>query len=406
MAPKKDDFTAQLLNWHKGKNSRTMPWKGEKNPYRIWLSEVILQQTRVDQGWSYYEKFIAAYPTIHDLAIAPEQQVFKLWEGLGYYSRCRNLIATAKKIDIEYKGQFPSTYEEILGLKGIGPYTAAAISSFAYRLPHAVVDGNVTRVLSRYFGEATPIDTTAGKRLFAALADSLLDKEQPDIYNQAIMDFGATVCLPRNPLCTDCVQRSDCKAQLKGLTAELPVKEKSIRKRTRWFYYFILETPDGQVYIHQRTQKDIWEGLYEFILWETDQPLQNGPGELFHVTGLPEHNGSGFSEHNGSAFAEYNGSGFPEHNGSGFAEHNGSGFAEQNFGIDSKTLTIRHISKTYRQELSHQTIQGQFITLRLKKEPPPREGWLLVDRQRLTDYPFPKFINAWLLDPSPAQSLF
>jgi A/G-specific adenine glycosylase len=366
MAPKKDDFTTHLLNWHKGKNSRTMPWKGEKNPYRIWLSEVILQQTRVDQGWSYYEKFITAYPTVHDLAVAPEQQVFKLWEGLGYYSRCRNLIATAKKIDTEYKGQFPSTYAEILGLKGIGPYTAAAISSFAFRLPHAVVDGNVTRVLSRYFGEGTPIDTTAGKKLFATLADRLLDKEQPDIYNQAIMDFGATVCLPRNPLCTDCVQRSDCKALLKGLTAELPVKEKSVRRRNRWFYYFILETPDDRVYIHQRTQKDIWEGLYEFILWEADQPLPNGPADL-----LP-----------------------------------GSGFAEQQFGINSKTLTIRHISKTYRQELSHQTIQGQFVTLRLKKELPPREDWLLVDRQRLTDYPFPKFINAWLQDPSPAQSLF
>ncbi|MBS1604181.1 MAG: A/G-specific adenine glycosylase [Bacteroidetes bacterium] len=363
MAPKKDDFTVQLLNWHNGKNSRTMPWKGEKDPYRIWLSEIILQQTRVDQGWSYYEKFITAFPTIHDLANAPEQQVFKLWEGLGYYSRCRNLIATAKKIDTEYKGEFPSTYHEILGLKGIGPYTASAISSFAFRLPHAVVDGNVTRVLSRYFGERTPIDSTAGKKLFAKLADGLLDREQPDIYNQAIMDFGATVCLPRNPQCTDCVQRSTCQAWLKGLTSELPVKEKAIRKRTRWFYYFIAETADDQLYIRQRTGKDIWEGLYEFILWETDQPVY---GDLLVR----------------------------------------SDFAGQTFGVKSNTLTIRHISRVYRQELSHQTIQGQFVTLRLKKKLPTREGWLLVDRQRLTDYPFPKFINAWLQDPTPAQSLF
>ena len=224
MAPKKAGFTTLLLKWHKRKNSRTMPWKGEKDPYRIWLSEVILQQTRVDQGWSYYEKFITAFPTIHDLAVAPEQQVFKLWEGLGYYSRCRNLIATAKKIDTEYKGEFPSTYEEILALKGIGPYTAAAISSFAFRLPHAVVDGNVTRVLARYFGEKTPIDTTAGKRLFTELAGNLLDKEHPDVYNQAIMDFGATVCLPRNPLCTDCIQRDDCQARINELTTQLPVK--------------------------------------------------------------------------------------------------------------------------------------------------------------------------------------
>src|SRR5882757_84990 len=208
MTAKKADFSDHLLKWHKGKNDRKMPWKGEKNPYKVWLSEVILQQTRVQQGWAYYENFLKAFPTIHDLAIAPEQKVFKLWEGLGYYSRCRNLIATAKKIDAEYNGQFPNTYGEILALKGIGPYTAAAIASFAFRLPHAVVDGNVTRVLSRYFGISTPIDTTAGKKLFTELADALLDKEQADIYNQAIMDLGATICLPRNPLCTACMHQS------------------------------------------------------------------------------------------------------------------------------------------------------------------------------------------------------
>ena len=338
-----------------------MPWKGEKDPYKIWLSEVILQQTRVDQGWSYYEKFVETFPTVHDLAAAPEQKVFKLWEGLGYYSRCRNLIATAKRIDTEYKGEFPSTYEEILGLKGIGPYTAAAISSFAFRLPHAVVDGNVTRVLSRYFADATPIDTTAGKRLFTELAGQLLDKEQPDIYNQAIMDFGATVCLPRNPLCAGCIQNAGCQAYKKGITTQLPVKEKSIQKRQRWFYYFIVETPGDKVYIRQRTEKDIWEGLYEFALWETNEPVYGDP--LLR-----------------------------------------SDFTRQFFG--TQTLTVRHISRIYRQELSHQTIQGQFITVSLKKTLPALKDWLLVGRQQLTEYPFPKFINAWLLDPSPAQSLF
>jgi A/G-specific adenine glycosylase len=361
MAPKKAPFTTLLLKWHNGKNNRIMPWKGEKNPYRIWLSEVILQQTRVEQGWSYYEKFVETFPTIHDLATAPEQKVFKLWEGLGYYSRCKNLIATAKRIDTEYKGVFPSTYEEILGLKGIGPYTAAAISSFAFGLPHAVVDGNVTRVLSRYFADPTPIDSTAGKRLFTELAGKLLDKEQPDIYNQAIMDFGATICLPRNPLCPDCVQNADCQAYKKGLTTQLPVKEKSIQKRQRWFYYFIAEVPAGKVYIRQRTEKDIWEGLYEFPLWETDEPVY------------------------GDALLR-------------------SDFARLFFG--EKTLTVRHISKIYRQELSHQTIQGQFITISLKKTIPSLKDWVLVERKELTEYPFPKFINAWLLDPSPAQSLF
>src|ERR1700761_3117027 len=273
MSHKKPDFTHILLKWHSGKNDRKMPWKGEKNPYRIWLSEVILQQTRVDQGWAYYEKFLEEFPKVHDLAHAPEQKVFKLWEGLGYYNRCRNLIATAKKIDAEYNGEFPNTYEEILALKGIGPYTAAAIAYFAFNLPHAVVDGNVTRVLSRYFAETTPIDTTAGKKLYSNLADALLDRERADLYNQAIMDFGATVCLPRNPLCADCVQREGCQALLKGMTAQLPVKEKNIVKKQRWFYYFIVETADDKVYIRQRAAKDIWESLFEFVLHETNKPL-------------------------------------------------------------------------------------------------------------------------------------
>lgn len=340
-----------------------MPWKGEKDPYKIWLSEVILQQTRVQQGWAYYERFVDAFPTIHDLAIAPEQKVFKLWEGLGYYRRCRNLIATAKKIDAEYNGQFPTTYEEILSLKGIGPYTAAAIASFAFGLPHAVVDGNVTRVLSRYFGITTPIDTTAGKKLYTELADTLLDNKQADIYNQAIMDLGATVCLPRNPLCGECMHQSGCEAWQKDLTAQLPVKAKSIQRKQRWFYYFIVETPANEVYIRQRNSKDIWEGLYEFVLWETEEPV------YFSNNRLPE-----------------------------------SDFLGQLFGRQS--LTVRYISKVYRQELSHQTIQGQFLTLRLKSAPGSPGDYLRVSRSRLSEFAFPKFINAWLLDPTPAQSLF
>ena len=340
-----------------------MPWKGEKDPYKIWLSEVILQQTRVEQGWSYYEKFLATFPTVHHLAVAPEQQVFKLWEGLGYYTRCRNLIATAKRIDAEYNGEFPNTYEKILSLKGIGPYTAAAIASFAFGLPHAVVDGNVTRVLSRYFGDPTPIDTAAGKKLFTELADHLLDKEQPDIYNQAIMDFGATICLPRNPLCADCMQQAGCQAWQKGWTTQLPVKEKSIQKKQRWFYYFIVEVADDKVYIRQRTKKDIWQGLFEFVLWETDGPV------YFNDNRLPP------SEFLGQLF-------------------------------DGQALTVRYISSIYRQELSHQTIRGQFLTVRIKKPLPSLKDYDLVRREQLQEYAFPGFINNWLLDPTPAQSLF
>lgn len=358
MAIKKAGFTKALLKWHTTENTRSMPWKGEKEPYRIWLSEVILQQTRVEQGWAYYEKFIEAFPTIHDLANAPDGQIFKLWEGLGYYSRCRNLIATARKIDEEYQGKFPSTYEEIRSLKGIGPYTAAAIASFAFDLPHAVVDGNVLRVLSRYFGNDTPIDTTAGKKLYNDLADSLLDKEQPGIYNQAIMDFGAIICRPRDPLCSSCPQHSDCQARLKGWTDRLPVKEKSIRKKDRWLYYFIIEQGE-KVYIRQRKGKDIWEDLYEFVLWEPAGPVEDVVQ---------------------------------------------SDFARQLFG--GQPLTVKYISRIYRQELSHQTIRGQFITISLETPPAGLKGYMAIDRSRLQEYPFPKFINAWLLDPTPVQSLF
>jgi A/G-specific adenine glycosylase len=362
MSPKKANFARILLKWHKYKNDRKMPWKGEKNPYRIWLSEVILQQTRVDQGWAYYEKFLQAFPTVHDLAGAPEKKVFKLWEGLGYYNRCRNLITTAKKIDAEYNGEFPNTYETILSLKGIGPYTAAAIASFAFRLPHAVVDGNVTRILSRYFGEFTPIDSSKGKKIFAELADSLLDREQPDLYNQAIMDFGATVCLPRNPLCNECTQNTGCQAWQKGWTSELPVKEKSTRKKQRWLYYFIVETPDDKVYIRQRTTKDIWAGLFEFVLHEASQPIY-------------------FNENAGPT----------------------ADLTRQLFG--RQPVTTKHISRIYRQELTHQTIQGQFITVRTKKELTVLQNYQLIDRRQLPDYAFPKFINAWREDPTTAQSL-
>jgi A/G-specific adenine glycosylase len=361
MARKSTGFTANLIKWNKISNSRKMPWKGEKDPYKIWLSEVILQQTRVDQGWAYYEKFLNAFPTVHDLATAPEQTVFKLWEGLGYYNRCRNLIATAKKIDSDYHGIFPSTYEEILTLKGIGPYTAAAIASFAFNLPHAVVDGNVTRVLSRYFGISTPIDTTAGRKEFTELADDLLDRKEAGIYNQAIMDFGATICTPRLPLCASCSLHTDCQAFHKGLTGQLPVKEKTILKKQRFLYYFIIETPGDKVYIRRRAGKDIWEGLHEFVLFEPADPV------------------------------------WPE-------EALRSDFARQLF--EGQSLTLKYTSRIYRQELTHQTLQGQFITVRLDQPLAGLQEYILVSKSDLAAYAFPKFINAWLQDPTPAQSLF
>src|SRR5258705_11831448 len=198
----KKKFAAILLKWNGEKNKRRMPWKGENDPYKIWLSEIILQQTRVEQGLSYYNNFIKAFPDVHKLAKASDERIFKLWEGLGYYTRCRNLIVTARYISQELNGKFPDTYEEIKPLKGIGPYTAAAIGSFAFNLPRAVVDGNVLRVLARIFGIDKKVDSTEGKQFFTALANELQDKKQLGLYNQGIMDFGAVICQPVTPLCT------------------------------------------------------------------------------------------------------------------------------------------------------------------------------------------------------------
>jgi len=256
-------FTSNLMDWNKKVNNRLMPWKGIKDPYKIWLSEIILQQTRVEQGLEYYNNFVNKYPTINDLASASENEVFKNWEGLGYYSRCKNLIATAKYISNEKSGVFPNTYEEILTLKGVGPYTAAAISSFAFNLPHAVVDGNVMRVLTRFFGIETPIDTTEGKSLLNTLAQDLLDKKNADKYNQAIMDFGATVCKPKQPICNTCNLSKNCHSFNISNPEAFPIKAKAKAKSNRWFIYF-LPIYKNQILVGKRQQKDIWENLYEF----------------------------------------------------------------------------------------------------------------------------------------------
>jgi A/G-specific adenine glycosylase len=264
-------FTDGLLLWNTKYNRRQMPWKGEKDPYRIWLSEIILQQTRVDQGLKYYENFIRTFPSVQDLADAADDKIYKLWEGLGYYSRCSNLITTAKFISRELNGQFPSSYDSILQLKGVGSYTASAIASFAYNLPHAVVDGNVFRVLSRIFDDATPVDSTKGKKSFSQLAQNILPKKKAGVYNQAIMDFGAMICKPV-PLCAECFFSQHCGAYQHGRQDRLPMKEKKLKIRERWFNYFVLQH-GNQVLIHQRAAKDIWQHLFEFLLLETETKL-------------------------------------------------------------------------------------------------------------------------------------
>lgn len=262
-------FTEGLLEWNRTVNKREMPWKGEKDPYKIWLNEIMLQQTRVEQGLKYYQKFVEAFPDVHALATAPEAKVFKLWEGLGYYSRCRNLITTAKFISQELNGVFPKTYDEVLALKGVGSYTAAAITSFAYNLPYAVLDGNVFRVLSRVFGVEVPIDSTAGKKTFTALAQDILPKTEAGEYNQAIMDFGAMVCKP-SPVCDDCFFKKRCVAYVEGKQDLLPIKEKKTVLKKRWLNYFIVQC-GNEVLVQQRLGKDVWQGLHQFVLMETEK---------------------------------------------------------------------------------------------------------------------------------------
>ena len=342
-------FSTILLKWNKENNDRQMPWKGEINPYRIWLSEVILQQTRVEQGLKYYKSFIECFPDVHKLAAATDQKVYKLWEGLGYYARCRNLIETARYISRNLKGKFPENYQEIKKLKGVGPYTAAAIASFAFNEPRAVVDGNVFRVLSRIYGIDKAIDTTEGKKFFNQLANELLDKQKPGLYNQAIMDFGAIICKPL-PVCKKCLFNKHCQAFLNDKIFTLPVKSKKPEIRKRWFNYILLEHR-GTLAIRQRREKDIWHNLFEFLLIESDLEMdQKGI--------LKEIKKKGWFGKNG--------------------------------------FEVKSISSIFRQQLSHQHIRGRFINLKPLQKPKLSGNILWINSNEIKNYAFPKFINQYL----------
>lgn len=258
-------FGEILMDWYAG-NKRELPWRDTTDPYIIWVSEIILQQTRVVQGYDYFLRFIRRFPDVVTLAEAPEDEVMKYWQGLGYYSRARNLHAAAKSMN----GVFPVTYEGVRSLKGVGDYTAAAICSFAYGMPYAVVDGNVYRVLSRYWGIDTPIDSTAGKKLFAALAYEMMDKSQPAVYNQAIMDFGAIQCTPQSPDCLFCPLVDSCLALKEGVVAKLPVKQHKTKVTNRFFNYIYVRV-GACTYLHKRTEDDIWKNLFELPLIETEK---------------------------------------------------------------------------------------------------------------------------------------
>ena len=342
-------FTSKLMNWHRDVNTRSLPWKEEKDPYKIWLSEIILQQTRAQQGLPYYLKFIESYPTVLDMAKAKDEDAFRLWQGLGYYNRCRNMLATARIVSNELNGKFPKTYAELLELKGIGPYTAAAIASFAFGAPSAVVDGNVYRVLARYFGIETPFDTTEGKKEFSKLANELLDKANSAAYNQAIMDLGATVCTPANPLCGECPLESNCVAYKQGITGLLPVRSKRQKITQRYFHYILLYAGDS-IWIQKRTGKDIWQNLHEPLLIEDSKPLD--------VKALLKN----------SIYRSYNlGDTSPEYEG------------------------------YLKQKLTHQHIESHFFSLHLKKEvklPTGLGKWVPI--KELKNIAFPKTLVSFL----------
>ncbi len=350
----KSFFTETLLKWF-ATNHRPLPWKGEKNPYLIWLSEIILQQTTVRQGLPYYERFIETYPSVKALADAPEDEVMKLWEGLGYYSRARNLHATAKHIADNLNASFPNTYDEIIKLKGVGAYTAAAIASFAFDLPHAVLDGNVYRVLSRFFGIEMPIDSTQAKKIFTELANELLDKKRPANFNQAMMDFGATHCKPSNPKCKDCLLKTACYAFLHKKTSELPIKSKKLIKRDRFFNYLIINQ-GGSVFIKKRIEKDIWQNLYDFPLLETGTLIEN-------LLNLPE-------------------------------TRNFTDGTSRDSREGGDNLQFLKKSQPYKQVLTHQNIYAVFWefeaddTFLLKDE-----SFLKVERKKLSTFAFPKVID-------------
>ncbi len=331
-----------------------MPWKGEQDPYKIWLSEIILQQTRVEQGWAYYERFVKQYPTVQKLANAKDNDVFKLWEGLGYYNRCRNLLFTARHIVNDLQGIFPTDYDGLLLLKGVGPYTAAAIASFAYNLPHAVIDGNVFRVFARYYGIHTPTDTKEGLAIFNKIAFENLSKNKAGIYNQALMDFGATVCKPMSPLCSDCVMQKTCSAFNQNKVGQLPVKLKVIQKKKRYLDYFCFAVGNKWL-IQKRDIGDIWAGLFQFYLVEQEKLV---PANAIY-----------FKE-----------------------------VLVNQLLIDTNAIKVQIPSKVYQQQLTHQLLLVRFIKIELNAIPKAFAKGKWVTLNTLKKYAFPKTINSFLAE--------
>lgn len=341
-----NNFSEILINWYR-EHKRELPWRESSDPYLIWISEIILQQTRVVQGYDYFIRFIKRFPDVTSLAEADEDEVMKFWQGLGYYSRARNLHAAARSMN----GVFPKTYPEVLALKGVGEYTAAAICSFAYNMPYAVVDGNVYRVLSRYLGIETPIDSTEGKKPFASLAGEFLDKSRPAVYNQAIMDFGAIQCTPQNPACLFCPLAGSCMALSKSMVAQLPVKQHKT-KTTERFLNYIYVRAGACTFINKRTGNDIWKNLFELPLIETASSVTEE-----ELLALPE-------------FIKL---------------------------FDKEEVpVVRSICRNVKHVLSHRVLYANFYEVVLPEKTKSFSSYLKIKTNELEQYAVPKLIHAFL----------
>jgi len=348
-----DFFNSRIHSWY-SLFKRDLPWRDTSNPYHIWLSEIILQQTRIDQGLAYYMRFIQEFPTISDLAGASEDQILKLWQGLGYYSRARNLHFTAKYIQEFHHAIFPDNYQSIRSLKGIGDYTAAAIASISFNLQFPAVDGNVYRVLSRFFGISEPIDTNSGKKIFLALAHELIKGTDPGMHNQALMEFGALQCTPKNPDCLQCPLNDSCYAFSTKKIGELPVKQNKTKQRNRYFNYIVL-TGQNHIWIRKRVEKDIWKNLFEFPIVETaDEP------SIETLIGI-------------SRFQQI---------------------------VQSEPAVIENVSNWKIHILSHQRIHYRFIRIRLTVEIDMPDDLIRVNKEDIFNFAVPKLMETYLNETS------
>lgn len=342
----------QLINWYL-KNKRDLPWRRTRDPFKIWLSEIILQQTRVDQGKAYYLKFVNRFKNVKELAEADENEVLKLWQGLGYYSRARNLHKAAKQIANDYGGRFPDNYKELLNLKGVGPYTAAAISSFAFGNNDIAVDGNVYRLMSRYLGISTPINTPRALKEFQTAGESLLGDNPAELFNQATMELGALICKPRDPNCGKCPLHNSCHAFGRGTISAFPVKKKPASVQKRYFYYLIIMPSNSEIVLQHRTDKGIWKHLYQFPLVETEKPLSGKAlkKEAAKTAGLP---------------------------------------------ADAPLPELIEIGGEKTHRLSHRLIKARFFEVKLKPGHPVPDKFKRARKAEIEDYPVPVLIENFL----------